>query len=331
MKCAVIGGGSWGTAFAQILVDAGNEVCLWARDAEVVEQINNKHCNEKFHPGLILPVDLCATTHLNAALQGADLIALAIPSQALRSILGEMAESIAAQPIVISLIKGIELQTLERMSEVIHEGLGIDGERIAVLTGPNLAGELIARQPAAGVVASKNMSTAERVQHAIATNYFRPYTSSDVTGCELAGAMKNVIALAVGMAVGLGMGDNTRATVITRGLAEMSRLGMVIGAQSATFAGLAGLGDLVATCSSPLSRNRSFGERLGQGMTLHEAIVATKTTAEGVSTAPAILGIARAHEIDVPITEAVVDVLAGSISTADAVRRLMGRSKKSEI
>ena len=331
MKCAVIGGGSWGTAFAQILVDAGNEICLWARDAEVVEQINNKHCNEKFHPGLILPVDLCATTHLNAALQGADLIALAIPSQALRSILGEMAESIAAQPIVISLIKGIELQTLERMSEVIHEGFGIDGERIAVLTGPNLAGELIARQPAAGVVASKNMSTAERVQHAIATNYFRPYTSSDVTGCELAGAMKNVIALAVGMAVGLGMGDNTRATVITRGLAEMSRLGMVIGAQSATFAGLAGLGDLVATCSSPLSRNRSFGERLGQGMTLHEAIVATKTTAEGVSTAPAILGIARAHEIDVPITEAVVDVLAGSISTADAVRRLMGRSKKSEI
>jgi glycerol-3-phosphate dehydrogenase (NAD(P)+) len=331
MKCAVIGGGSWGTAFAQILVDGGNEVCLWARDAEVVEQINNKHRNEKFHPGLILPVQLCATTHLDEALRGADLIAIAIPSQALRSILGEMADSIAAQPIVISLIKGIELQTLERMSEVIHESLAIDVERIAVLTGPNLAGELIARQPAAGVVASKNMSTAERVQHAIATDYFRPYTSNDVTGCELAGAMKNVIALAVGMAVGLGMGDNTRATVITRGLAEMSRLGKVTGAQSATFAGLAGLGDLVATCSSPLSRNRSFGERLGQGMTMHETIVATKTTAEGVSTAPAILGLARAHEIDVPITEAVVDVLAGSISTADAVRRLMARSKKSEI
>jgi glycerol-3-phosphate dehydrogenase (NAD(P)+) len=330
MKCAVIGGGSWGTAFAQILVDAGDEVCLWARDAEVVSQVNHEHCNGKFHPGLTLPVDLCATANIADALNGADLIALAIPSQAMRSILGEMSSLIADEAIVISLVKGVELQTMKRMSEVIQEVLEIDSDRIAILTGPNLAGELIARQPSAGVVASKNMLTAEIVQHAIATNYFRPYTSSDVVGCELAGAMKNVIALAVGMAVGLGMGDNTRATVITRGLAEMSRLGEAIDAQSATFAGLAGLGDLVATCSSPLSRNRSFGERLGHGMTLGEAIAATKTTAEGVSTAPAILALARAHEIDVPITEAVVDVLSGNITTVDAVRRLMGRSKKSE-
>jgi glycerol-3-phosphate dehydrogenase (NAD(P)+) len=330
MRCAVIGGGSWGTAFSQILVDAGNEVSLWARDEKVVAQINREHRNGKFHPGLTLPVDLHATSDLADALKGADLVALAIPSQAMRSTMGEMLPLIAGEAIVISLVKGVELQTMKRMSEVVQEVLEIADDRIAILTGPNLAGELIARQPAAGVVASKNTLTAEIVQHAIATSYFRPYTSTDVIGCELAGAMKNVIALAVGMAVGLGMGDNTRATVITRGLAEMSRLGEAIGAQGATFAGLAGLGDLVATCSSPLSRNRSFGERLGNGMTLGEAIAATKTTAEGVNTAPAILALARAHKIDVPITEAVVDVLSGTITTVDAVRRLMGRSKKSE-
>jgi glycerol-3-phosphate dehydrogenase (NAD(P)+) len=330
MKCAVIGGGSWGTAFAQILVDAGNDVALWARDANVVAQINRDHRNEKFHPGLTLPETLRATNDLDDALAGANIVAFAIPSQSMRSILAGMRSLIPGEAIVVSLVKGVELQTMERMSEVIQEVLEIDNDRMAILTGPNLAGELIARQPAAGVVASKNMLTAEIVQQAIATSYFRPYTASDVIGCELAGAMKNVIALAVGMAVGLGMGDNTRATVITRGLAEMSRLGDATGAHSATFAGLAGLGDLVATCSSPLSRNRSFGEHLGHGMTLNEAVAATKTTAEGVRTAPAILALARAHHVDVPITEAVVDVLTGNIKTVDAVRRLMGRSKKAE-
>jgi glycerol-3-phosphate dehydrogenase (NAD(P)+) len=330
MKCAVIGGGSWGTAFAQILVDAGNDVALWARDANVVAQINRDHRNEKFHPGLTLPETLRATNDLDDALVGANIVAFAIPSQSMRSILAGMRSLIPGEAIVVSLVKGVELQTMERMSEVIQEVLEIDNDRMAILTGPNLAGELIARQPAAGVVASKNMLTAEIVQQAIATSYFRPYTASDVIGCELAGAMKNVIALAVGMAVGLGMGDNTRATVITRGLAEMSRLGDATGAYGATFAGLAGLGDLVATCSSPLSRNRSFGEHLGHGMTLSEAVAATKTTAEGVRTAPAILALARAHDVDVPITEAVVDVLTGNIKTVDAVRRLMGRSKKAE-
>jgi glycerol-3-phosphate dehydrogenase (NAD(P)+) len=330
MKCAVIGGGSWGTAFAQILVDAGNDVALWARDANVVAQINRDHRNEKFHPGLTLPETLRATNDLDDALVGANIVAFAIPSQSMRSILAGMRSLIPGEAIIVSLVKGVELQTMERMSEVIQEVLEIDNDRMAILTGPNLAGELIARQPAAGVVASKSMLTAEIVQQAIATSYFRPYTSSDVIGCELAGAMKNVIALAVGMAVGLGMGDNTRATVITRGLAEMSRLGDATGAYGATFAGLAGLGDLVATCSSPLSRNRSFGEHLGHGMTLSEAVAATKTTAEGVRTAPAILALARAHDVDVPITEAVVDVLTGNIKTVDAVRRLMGRSKKAE-
>lgn len=330
MKWAVIGGGSWGTAFAQILSDAGNNVLLWARDAEVVGQINGEHRNAKFHPNSILPRTLGATTDLADALDGAGLVALAIPSQAMRSTLGEMKSLIAQDAIIVSLVKGVELQTMERMSEVIQEVLEIDDDRIAILTGPNLAGELIARQPAAGVVASRNAATAEIIQHAIATDYFRPYTSNDVIGCELAGAMKNVIALAVGMAVGLGMGDNTRATVITRGLAEMARLGSVLSAQSATFSGLAGLGDLVATCSSPLSRNRSFGERLGRGASLAESIAETKTTAEGVRTAPAILALARAHQIDVPITEAVVDVLSGDLTTVEAVRRLMGRSKKSE-
>lgn len=330
MKCAVIGGGSWGTAFAQILSDAGNEVVLWARDPGVVAQINSEHRNAKFHPDSVLPTSLRATTDLADAITGAGLVALAIPSHAMRATLEAMEPLIDHSALVLSLVKGVELQTMERMSEVISDVLACDSDRIAILTGPNLAGELIARQPAAGVVASLNPTTAGIVQHTIATDYFRPYTSSDVIGCELAGAMKNVIALAVGMAVGLGMGDNTRATVITRGLAEMARLGEALSAQGATFSGLAGLGDLVATCSSPLSRNRSLGERLGRGATLAESIAATKTTAEGVRTAPAILALAKAHQVDVPITEAVVDVLTGQITTADAVRRLMGRSKKSE-
>lgn len=330
MKCAVIGSGSWGTAFAQILVDAGNEVSLWGRDPDVIAQIRSEHRNAKFHPNSILPETLGATTDLVGALTGARIVALAIPSQAMRSTLVQSRSSIEQNAIIVSLVKGVELQSMARMSQVISEVLEFESDRIAILTGPNLAGELILRQPAAGVVASQNPATAEIVQHTIATGYFRPYTSSDVVGCELAGAMKNVIALAVGMAVGLGMGDNTRATVITRGLAEMARLGEALSAQAPTFSGLAGLGDLVATCSSPLSRNRSFGERLGRGATLAESLAATKTTAEGVRTAPAILALARGHKIDVPITEAVVDVLIGNLRTVDAVRRLMGRTKKSE-
>lgn len=330
MKCAVIGAGSWGTAFAQILVDAGNEVFLWGRDAEVISSINGEHRNAKFHPNSILPTGLRATIDLAEALADAQLVALAIPSPSVRSTLVAMKPLIAPEAFLVSLVKGVELASMERMSEIVAEVLGVAAQRIAILTGPNLAGELIARQPSAGVVASASATTAEMVQHAIATEYFRPYSSTDVAGCELAGAMKNVIALAVGMAVGLGMGDNTRATVITRGLAEMARLGEALSAQAATFSGLAGLGDLVATCSSPLSRNRSFGERLGRGATLSEATADTKTTAEGVRTAPAILALARAHQIEVPITEAVVDVLAGNLTTVEAVRRLMGRSKKSE-
>lgn len=330
MKCAVLGAGSWGTAFAQILIDAGNEVTLWGRDAQVISEITETHRNSKFHPELNLPEALRATTDPGAALSGAQLIAIALPSPAVRSTLAEMKSLIGQTAIVVSLVKGVELESMERMSEVIAEVLDIDVDHIAILTGPNLAGELIARQPAAGVVAAANQGTAEIVQHAIATDYFRPYTSGDVIGCELAGAMKNVIALAVGMAVGLGMGDNTRATVITRGLAEMARLGEALSAQVATFSGLAGLGDLVATCSSPLSRNRSFGERLGRGSSLAESIAATKTTVEGVRTAPAILALATTHGVDVPITEAVVDVLMGNLTTVEAVRRLMGRTKKSE-
>ena len=330
MKCAVIGSGSWGTAFAQILVDAGNEVNLWGRDAEVINEINIEHRNTKFHPDVRLPESLIATLDMEVALAGAELVVFAIPSKVMRATLGPLKSLISSEAIVVSLVKGIELETMERMSEVIQEVLEIGDQRVAILTGPNLAGELISKEPAAAVVASTSAATAERVQQAVATDYFRPYTSLDVIGCELAGAMKNVIALAVGMAIGLRMGDNTRATVITRGLAEMARLGEALSAQSATFAGLAGLGDLVATCSSPLSRNRSFGERLGQGASLAETIAATKTTAEGVGTAPAILALARAHQIEVPITEAVVDVLTGKMTTPEAVRKLMGRSKKSE-
>ena len=230
----------------------------------------------------------------------------------------------------MSLLKGFERGTHARMSEVIQEELGIDESQIAVVTGPNLAGEIIKREPAAVVIACTKEENAVELQDAFAVPYFRPYTSIDVVGCEVAGTIKNVMALAVGMASGLGMGDNTKATVITRGLAETTRLGVVLGADPMTFAGLAGMGDLVATCSSPLSRNRSFGERLGRGLGLSQAQSETKTTAEGVSSAAAVLDLAQEHGVDMPIVEAVVDVVANGMPPKEVVRRLMSRTTRSE-
>lgn len=332
-RIAVMGSGSWGTAFAQILTDVeplNSDVVLWGRNERVINEINASHTNSVFHPDVTLNHSIRATHDLSEALESADVVVLAIPAQTLRENLVQWRGLISSETIVVSLLKGIERTSSLRMSEVIQDVLQCSGDNIAVVTGPNLAGELIVKQPAASVVASASLETAEVIQSLCGNPYFRPYTSSDVLGCELAGTVKNVIALAVGMATALGLGDNTKASVITRGLAETARLGVELGADPSTFAGLAGLGDLVATCSSPLSRNRMLGEYLGRGLTLAEAVQATNTTAEGVASSRAVLALAEKHGVEMPITAGVVAVIDGHTTPNKAVEALMRRSFKQE-
>ena len=331
MKAAVLGSGSWGTTFAKVLVDAGTETTMWARRAELAEAINIKHVNPDYLPGIELPTSLRATADPAEAVQDADLVVLAIPSQSLRDNLLSWAAILPRSSTLVSLMKGIELGTVKRMSEVISEVARAEPDRVAVVSGPNLAREIALGQPTATVVACSDPTRAEQVQAACAAAYFRPYTNTDVIGTELGGAVKNVIALACGMAAGMGFGDNTLASLITRGLAETARLGSALGADPMTFAGLAGLGDLVATCASPLSRNRSFGYRLGKGESLQQAQEATHgQVAEGVKSCRSILDLADRHGVDVPIVREVESVCYGDSSPTGAVGRLMSRSTKSE-
>ncbi|MEU3496024.1 NAD(P)H-dependent glycerol-3-phosphate dehydrogenase [Kitasatospora cineracea] len=325
-----MGTGSWGTVFAMILADAGCEVTLWGRRQELVDAIDRDHVNRDYLPELTLPAGIRATTDAAAALAGADFAVLSVPSQTLRDNLALWAPLIEPQTALVSLMKGVELGTVKRMSEVIAEVAGVGPERVVVVSGPNLAGEIANRQPAATVVACADEEVAKRFQKACHTPYFRPYTNTDVVGCELGGAVKNVIGLAVGMANGMGLGDNTKATLITRGLAETTRLGLVLGADPHTFAGLAGMGDLVATCSSPLSRNNTFGTNLGRGMTLAETIAATSQTAEGVKSCESVLDLARRNGVEMPIVEAVVDVVHKGRPTQEVLKGLMARSAKPE-
>lgn len=328
-RVAVLGSGSWGTAFSVVLADAGNEVSMWARRDEVVANINDRHENTDYLPGIELPGTISATTDPARAVDGVDAIILAVPSQTLRDNLTEWAPFLPEVPLV-SLMKGVELGTLKRMSEVIAEVTGAGPERIAVISGPNLAREIAHREPAASVVACADESVAQRLQDMIHSPAFRPYTSVDVPGCELGGAYKNVVALCVGMAVGQGFGDNTTASLITRGLAETARLAMAQGANPLTLMGLAGLGDLVATCSSPLSRNRSFGEKLGQGMTVEEIFASTRQVAEGVKSCKSILALARANDVDAPIAEAVDAVVDGRMTPLDMIDSFINRDTKAE-
>lgn len=325
---AVFGAGSWGTAFASILADGGNDVRVWGRRPELVEQLN-RGVNDDYLPGVQLPGGISASTDPAEVTEGAEIVILSVPSQSLRTNLTEWAP-LLGDKIVVSLMKGIELGTTKRMSEVIHEVAGVPADRIGVVSGPNLAREIVQRQPAATVVACPDVSAADRVAAACSTSYFRPYTSQDVVGAELGGAVKNVIALAVGMAAGLGFGDNTKATLITRGLAETTRLAMALGADPRTMAGLAGVGDLIATCMSPLSRNHSFGVKLGEGMSVAEVTEQTKQTAEGVKSCASILDLARAHDVDVPITEMVNRVVHEGFAPADMVDVLLARARKHE-
>ncbi|AZA11306.1 NAD(P)H-dependent glycerol-3-phosphate dehydrogenase [Corynebacterium gerontici] len=330
-QIGVMGAGSWGTTLAKVFADAGNHVTLWARRAEVADEINQEHKNHKYLSDVVLPNNLRATSDPADALQ-ADILVLAVPSQTLRSNLEQWAPHISQDTILLSLAKGVEAKTFERMSQVIAEVSGVEESRIAVLSGPNLAREIAEEQPAATVIACTDQDNAVAVQQAVATNYFRPYTNTDVVGCEIGGACKNVIALACGMAAGQGLGENTLATVITRGLAEISRLGEALGADPRTFSGLAGLGDLVATCSSPLSRNRSFGARLGEGQSLEDARAASNgQVAEGVISSQSVFSLATSLGVEMPITQAVYGVCHLGLDVGDMVQALMGRQKKSEI
>jgi len=329
-KIAVFGSGSWGTAFSLVLADAGNEVTMWARREELCAQINEKRENSDYLPGIEIPPAIRATHDPEQALAGASTMILAVPSQTLRVNLAEWVDFISREAVLVSLMKGVELGTVKRMSEVIAEVAGAGPERIAVVSGPNLSKEIAYREPAASVIACTDEEVAKRLQALCHSRAFRPYTSVDVLGCELGGAYKNVVALAVGMAVGLGFGDNTTASVITRGLAETARLAMALGANPLTLMGLAGLGDLVATCSSPLSRNRTFGEKLGQGMTTDEIYASTRQVAEGAKSCSSLLDLARRTGVDAPIAEHVDAVVRGEMTATDMMGAFIARDTKAE-
>jgi glycerol-3-phosphate dehydrogenase (NAD(P)+) len=300
------------------------------RRPELAKAINFQHENPDYLPGIPLTTELRAAADPGEALDGADLVVIAVPSQSLRENLHRWAPLIPPGALLVSLMKGIEVGTSRRMSEVITEMVDVPAERIAVVSGPNLAREIAQRQYAATVVACTDEDTARGLQQACHTAYFRAYTNTDVVGCEFGGAVKNVIALAVGIAVAMGLGDNTKAMLITRGLAEMARLGTALGAAPQTFAGLAGLGDLVATCSSPLSRNRTFGENVGRGMSVADAFAMTGQIAEGVKSSESVLALARKHGVEMPITEVVAAVMHEGLAVGEAAAMLASRSAKPE-
>lgn len=331
VQVAVMGAGSWGTTVAKVFADAGNEVRLWARRAEVADDVRDNHQNSAYLGDIELPDAMNATTDPAEALSGAEIVVLGVPSQSLRENLQNWKELIGPDASLVSLAKGIEHSSGLRMSQLISEVAEVPSERVAVLTGPNLAREVAQGQPAATVVACTDMDRAKLIQAAVAAPYFRPYTNTDVIGCEIAGTCKNIIALAAGIAAGMGFGDNTAATVITRGLAETTRLALKVGADARTLSGLAGMGDLVATCTSKLSRNRTFGERLGQGESLEEAAKATKgQVAEGVVSSQSVFELAEKVGVEMPITEAVVGVCHEGADVQQIMMGLLGRSKKAE-
>jgi glycerol-3-phosphate dehydrogenase (NAD(P)+) len=329
-KVAVFGAGSWGTAFSIVLADAGNEVKIWGRREEVCATINERHQNTDYLSGIELPRTVSATHDPEEAAAGAEAVFLVVPSQNFRENLEEWADALPREVPLVSLMKGVELGSLKRMSEVIEEVTGAGPERVAVVSGPNLSAEIARREPAASVVACAEEEVAKRLQAMCHSPAFRPYTSVDVLGCELGGAYKNVVGLAVGMAVGLGFGDNTTASVITRGLAETARLATALNANPLTLMGLAGLGDLVATCSSPLSRNRTFGENLGKGMTTEEIYASTRQVAEGAKSCSSLLALARRTGIDAPIAEHVDSVVAGKITAREMMDAFIRRDTKAE-
>ncbi|WP_406816448.1 NAD(P)H-dependent glycerol-3-phosphate dehydrogenase [Mycobacterium sp. M23085] len=335
---AVMGAGAWGTALAKVLADAGGPeagVTLWARRPELADQINSTRYNPDYLPGTLLPPGIRATADAAEALRDASTVLLGVPAQTMRGNLERWAPLLREGSTLVSLAKGIELGTLMRMSQVIVSVTGVDPSQVAVISGPNLASEIAASQPAATVIACSDSGRAVALQRMLNSGYFRPYTNSDVVGTEVGGACKNVIALACGMAAGVGLGENTAAAIITRGLAEIMRLGIALGAKGATLAGLAGVGDLVATCSSPRSRNRSLGERLGRGATIQSLLAGTPDggdghVVEGVTSCEAVLALAASYDVEMPLTDAVHRVCHKGLSVDEAMALLLGRSTKPE-
>ena len=324
---AVLGTGAWGTTFAQVLADTGVEVTMWGRNADTVSFINGRE-NPSYLPGITLSERISATSDIADAVEGKPLVVVAVPVKAVRRTLESARDYLAPEVVLLSLAKGLELGTLRRVDEIIADASGVPGRRIAVLSGPNLSREIADRQPTATVVASGDVELAKEIARTCHNPYFRPYVSTDVVGTEMAGATKNVIAVAIGAAEGMGLGLNTRSTLITRGLAEMTRLGTALGADPATFAGLSGIGDLVATCSSRLSRNFSLGHRLGSGMSMAEAMALSPGVVEGVASAGPILQVAASVGVDMPITGAVVEVVEGRATIEDMGRMLLARPQK---
>ena len=331
MQVAVIGAGSWGTAVAD-LVAVKQPVTLWVRRAELAEAINTLHQNPDYLPGHELSEQVSATSDLPAAVGGAEAIVMGVPSHGFRSVLESIRELVDTGTPVLSLAKGVERETLMRMTEVAADVLPDHrSDRIGVLTGPNLAKEIVAGQPAATVIAMEDAESAAALQQVFINPRFRVYTNDDVIGSESAGALKNVMAIAAGMAHGLGYGNNTMATLITRALAELTRLGTAMGGRPLTFAGLAGMGDLIATCMSSQSRNHTVGFGLGKGKKLDQIIEEMNQVAEGVKSTPGILALADRHEIEMPIATQVARVLYEGASPAEAVASLMGREAKPEM
>lgn len=333
-RLAVLGSGSWGSVFAQVLADAGNEVVLWARRAEVAREIRQEHHNRQYLGEHELPAAVTATSDPRAALEGADGVVVAIPAQSLRATLRDWAADgtleIWPDAPVLSLVKGIERGSDARISEILAQELPIRAEQIAVLSGPNLSAEIAQRRPCGAVVACLDERIGRTVADWCDAPYLRAYLSTDVIGVEVAGAVKNVIAIVVGAAIGLGHGHNTTASLITRGLAEITRLGVDLGGRRETFAGLAGMGDLVATCASSLSRNHRLGLALGRGIDLETATAQIGQTAEGVATARAVAELAAQRGIDMPLTTAVVAVVDGTSSISQVTAALLSRSVRPE-
>ncbi len=327
-KVTVFGAGAWGSTMAQVLSDAGNEVLLWGRSAEVIAEINSSHTNKKYLQSHQLPDAIIATTNLDEAFNFSQIYILAIPAQQLRTTLQQWKSYFGAECVIVSTLKGIEISTQFRMTEVIADVLG--PHHVAIITGPNLADELVLRQPAGAVVAAPTIELAEEIRVLFRTPYYRVYTSIDVMGCELAGAIKSVIALAVGISIGMGFGENTQAMLITRGLNEVARLCAAHGSDPLSAAGLAGMGDLVASCGSPLSRNRTFGEALGRTGSMAQARENVAKTVEGVASAGAVAEIAHRVGIEVPVIEAVGDIVSEQLTPEAAFQKLMEITTKAE-
>lgn len=313
---------------AQVLHDAGNDVLLWGRSDEVVDEINSAHTNTKYLDAHVLPVGLAASSDLSAAFAHSEIYVLAIPAQQLRTMLAEWKPLVKPGAVVVSTLKGIEISTQKRMTEIIEEMWGVT--QVGVITGPNLADELVMRQPAGAVAAAPTQERADLIRELFRTPYYRTYTSTDVMGCELAGAIKSVIALSVGISIGMGFGENTQAMLITRGLNEVARLCAAHGSDPLTAAGLAGMGDLVASCGSPLSRNRTFGEVLGRSGSMEAARAEVAKTVEGVASAGAVVEIAHRVGIEVPVIESVADIVNGLLTPEAALQRLMEITTKAE-